>query len=67
MEGHFLFLEKAAWGQMDGQENKATLKTEFLQNVANGGSRDADEQRRWTHLILNLDPALPVINSLVHE
>lgn len=66
MEGYF-FLEEAAWGQMDGQENKATLKTEFLQNIANGGSRDADEQRRWTHLILNLiDSALPVINSLVH-
>lgn len=66
MEG-YIFLEKAAWGQMDGQENKATLKTEFLQNTANGGSSDADEQRRWTHLILNLiDMALPMINSLVH-
>lgn len=52
---------------MDGQENKARLKTVFLQNIANEGSQDADEQRRWTHLILNLiDLALPVINSLVH-
>lgn len=67
VDGGVCFLEKAARGQMDGQENKATLKTEFLQNVANGGSRDTDEQRRWTHLILNLiDSALPVINSLVH-
>lgn len=51
----------------DGWTGKqGNAETEFLQNAANGGSRDADEQRRWTYLILNLiGLALPVINNLV--